>query len=337
MTRTLISAAVIVGISSAAFAQDDSGRTREDQMQEQPGRIIIKDNDDQNTGSDTSRTQTQTQTRTERDTTGRTGAGAAGNAQAGDASGGAAMQAGARATAQIDTNETIKALNSANEFEIQLSQHAQQNGQDPQVKQLAQQMVRDHQQAKQQLQQLAQRKNVQLDSKLMEHHQAQLDHFKSKRGAELDAMYAFHEAGDHMHNVLKHQYLSTNAQDQDLRQFAQQMLPTLQQHLQHVTSVAQGIAGAEGAAMPASGRMEGSMNNTGSEINRTTRTEIRSGGTTGAGASGSVDTNTGTRTHDSNVAGPRDEGETRHDAGAGTTGNRTGGTGTGSSGNDATR
>ncbi len=236
MTRSLISAAMMVSLAGGfALAQNDPGQGRDDQPAAQPGRVLIREGE-QDAQNQADR-QAQPAGQRQIDTAGR-------------------MNAGSQV--QIDVNEKIKHLSSANELEIQISQHVQQNGEDAQVKQFAQQMVQDHQQARQRLQQVAQRKNVQVsEGQLMPYHQAKLDHFKSLRGAELDAAYSFDQAGHHLKATLEHQFLATHAQDQDLRQYALQTLPALQQHLQHVTQLAQGIAGMEGSAMPAGGRIGG--------------------------------------------------------------------------------
>src|SRR5438128_356884 len=68
--------------------------------------------------------------------------------------------------------------------EIQMSEAAQSQAQDPQVKQFAQQMVQDHTQATQQLKQLAKSKDVDLPNDLPKDRREGVDALKSLQGKE---------------------------------------------------------------------------------------------------------------------------------------------------------
>jgi len=331
----MITLAALAVASSMAIAQDRS--PADDQQPSQPAQVIIKDTDDGKENRQQQQTQTERRTTitTERDNTGtRTGTGASGSVQAGESSEqrttvttdpnatqtGGAMQAGERQTtganAQMqakagqhpEAKEIVRHLTSGNQFEIQLSQLAEQKSQDPQVKQFAQQMRTDHTQAQQQVKQFAQQRNIQVsDSELMPAHEAKLTELRQKDGAAFDRGFAICQAAHHVESVLMHQYLANEYPDPQVKQMAQQMLPKLQQHQQHAFQLAQSQVGGSGTAIPAGGRMEGSMNhdrgdmNTGGTMNRSTeiRTNTDASGSInrsgGVGASGSVDTDTDRR------------------------------------------
>jgi hypothetical protein len=67
--------------------------------------------------------------------------------------------------------------------------------------------------------------------------------------------------GDHAKDVIEYRNCGQNAQNSQVKSYASQQLPVLQQHESHVNqaAVALGLPSA-GEAIPASGRIEGSSN-----------------------------------------------------------------------------
>jgi len=120
---------------------------------------------------------------------------------------------------------------SDNAYEIQLAQYVDQQAKNPQVKELAQQMIQDHQQAKQQLEQIAKGMNVQLSTDLEPWQQAKLDAMRQKHGEHLERAFAFGEVGDHHTAILNFQYEAQRGQNAQLKNFAQQTIPALEKHL----------------------------------------------------------------------------------------------------------
>ena len=126
-----------------------------------------------------------------------------------------------------------------NQFEIQLAQFVEQRSQDQQVKKLAQQIIQDHQQAQQQLRQVAQSMNVQISDQLMPVHQAMLEEFQKKQGEMLDRAYTFDQVGDHMKDLLKYRYEAQHAQNPQLKQYAEQTVRPLEHHLEMARTTAE--------------------------------------------------------------------------------------------------
>jgi len=191
----------------------------------------------------------------------------------------AAQPAGARQAgseqgqSQESTKQFVQNLASANQFEIQAGQFVQQSAQDQQIKQYAEQMVKDHQQAGEQLKPIAQAMGVDISStQLNAVHQAKLAELQKKQGEDLEKCYIFGQAGMHLTAVLETQYRSQSASDPQLKQFLSQLQPKLQQHLQHALR----IGGGDMARM-ASDRMKGSHSGQGSSV---------TGDATGTGSSG---------------------------------------------------
>src|SRR5688572_10334373 len=175
------------------------------------------------------------------------GRGATGDT-AGGTTGDRATPAGSRMNAQIDQQfeqDWIKHAMSGNQFEIQLGQLVSQKAQDPQAKQFAQRLVQDHQKAADQLRQVAQQMNVQASDDLMPAHQAKLQEFQQKDAKQLELALIFDQVGHHTKDVLEYQFVAQNAQNPQLKQFAQQTVPHLRQHLQMAMSIAPVSIGAD--------------------------------------------------------------------------------------------
>lgn len=167
--------------------------------------------------------------------------------------------AGRQGQQQDPTQMFLKDQYSYNLFEIQLSQWVQQKAQDEQIKQFAQMLIKDHQQANQQLKRIAQSAGAQLEEKLGPVHQAKLQKFQQCPQSAVDRKYAFSQAAGHMMGVLELTYQSRNAQNQQVKQYATKMLPKMQQHLDQATQIATQLAGgrAGGDAQPAAARQPG--------------------------------------------------------------------------------
>jgi len=152
--------------------------------------------------------------------------------------------AGKEAGQQQDpTQMFIKDMYSHNLYEVQLSQWVREHAQDDQIKQLADMLIKDHQEANEQLKQVAQSAGAQLDEQLDPVHQAKLEKFQQLPQAEVVRKFANDQVAGHMVSVLELTYQSQNAQDQQVKQFATSMLPKMEQHLDHVTKFATQQAG----------------------------------------------------------------------------------------------
>jgi len=161
---------------------------------------------------------------------------------------------------QAPTQMFIKDMYSHNLYEIQVSQLAQKHAQDDEIKELAQMLIKDHQQANQQLKQIAQSAQVQVQEQLDPVHQAKLQKFQQLPQTEFGRKYANDQVAGHMVAVLELTYQSKKAQNEQVKQFATKMLPKMQQHLKMATQIATtqaGGAGGSGEAQPASERQQG--------------------------------------------------------------------------------
>jgi putative membrane protein len=115
--------------------------------------------------------------------------------------------------------------------EIQLGQLAQQKAADPAVKQLGVRLVADHQQANAQLQQVAQQLGIQLPTKLNREYQAEYDRLAKLSGAPFDRSFVNGTVKDHQADVKEFQKEAQSAKAPEVKSYAAQTAPVLQQHL----------------------------------------------------------------------------------------------------------
>lgn len=122
--------------------------------------------------------------------------------------------------------------------EVQLGKLAQEKSSSDQVKQFGQRMVDDHSKANQQLEQMAQQKNVRLPKQPGAREQAEKSRLEKLSGDEFDKAYMSHMVADHKKDVAEFQKESSAARDPEIKSFASQTLPTLQEHLKQAQSIA---------------------------------------------------------------------------------------------------
>src|SRR5581483_1537619 len=135
---------------------------------------------------------------------------------------------------------------------------AQDKAQDPQVKQFAQRLLQDHQQAMNQLQTAAQECGVQLPHGTPAIKQQELKVLQSLNGKEFDQKFISCMRAAHAKAVNEYQDEAQLAKDPHVKDFASKTLPALQEHFQmsERTATALGLpSGAE--AQTAGARMSG--------------------------------------------------------------------------------
>ena len=132
--------------------------------------------------------------------------------------------------------------------EVQLGQLATQNASDPAVKQFGQRVVDDHTKANDQLKSLAQQKGVTLPTDLNAKDQATKARLEKLHGAAFDRAYMNDMVKDHTKDVAEFRHESQAAKDSDVKQFAAQTLPTLQDHLKQAKSTDQQVAKANASS-----------------------------------------------------------------------------------------
>jgi len=146
--------------------------------------------------------------------------------------------ADASSTISSKASDFIKAASLGNQSEIAMAQLAQQKAQNPAVKELAQMIRQDHQQAQEKVQALAQTHGITLDQTQGWSERRAQSKLEKLNGADFDQQYSKDMLEDHVADIKKFQKASQQLQETDVRQYAQDTLPTLQKHLQHTEAAA---------------------------------------------------------------------------------------------------
>jgi putative membrane protein len=115
--------------------------------------------------------------------------------------------------------------------EVHLGKLAMDRGGTDAVKNLGQRLMRDHQQANDQLKQIAARQGLQLPQRLDEKHQKIVQEFSQLNGARFDQAFLKDQIKDHEKDIAQFEAEAKNGKDPAVRQFAEQSLPTLREHL----------------------------------------------------------------------------------------------------------
>ena len=130
----------------------------------------------------------------------------------------------------------VAGMAQANMAEIEAGKLALANGQSPEVKAYAQQMVDDHTKALADVTTLATTKGVTLPTEVDAKHKAMAAKLSKLKGAAFDKHYMA-QAGvaDHRQVHAKLKKDEAKAQDPDVKALAAKMLPTVEQHLHTAT------------------------------------------------------------------------------------------------------
>jgi putative membrane protein len=157
----------------------------------------------------------------------------------------------------------VKEASSGNLAEIATAQLAQQKAQNPEIKSLAQMIQQDHQQAQEKLQTIAQAHGLALEQNPSWSQKRAQSKLEKLNGADFDQQYAKDMLEDHVTDIKKFQKASQQVEDTDVKQYAQDTLPTLQKHLEHAETAAKS-AGVDSATISSiTKNMPGSVGGTG--------------------------------------------------------------------------
>jgi putative membrane protein len=141
---------------------------------------------------------------------------------------------GATGTAGAADNvdrEFLQNITAANQREIALGQLAQQKATNPSVREFAEMMVRDHQQAGDELRQVLSKHTIQLPVSTDDTNDAR-ERLADLTGAEFDREFMNTMVDEHEKAVeMVRDEAEDNDTHADIRQWASKTLPTLQQHL----------------------------------------------------------------------------------------------------------
>ena len=156
--------------------------------------------------------------------------------------GSSAGQAGKPARAGQSKNADQKFIECAatmDQFQIQAARLAERQASDDQIKQFARQIAQDRQQSSQQLQQAAQQAGIRVSQQLKPAQQAMLQDLQQLQGEDFDRAWLYGNVAGQTIGVLQYRDAARECQNEQLKQYAQQTLPTIQKHLQRAQEMAQ--------------------------------------------------------------------------------------------------
>ena len=124
--------------------------------------------------------------------------------------------------------------------EVEVGKIASTQAKSDEVKKFAEQMVKDHSKANDELKTAAKAAGVTVPEKMMDKHQKHVDMFKNYKGTDFDADYTKHMVADHTEAVALFTKASKEAKSKELKDFATKTLPTIQGHLEQAKKLSGG-------------------------------------------------------------------------------------------------
>jgi putative membrane protein len=137
--------------------------------------------------------------------------------------------------------EFIKEAAQGNSAEVALSELAQSKSINSEVKQLAQMMITDHQQANQKLQAVAEARGVAFDQSLDRMSQHEVNHLQKAPEGDFDKDYTRIMLKDHVKAIKMFQSAANEVKETDVQEYAQNTLPKLREHLRHAEEAARAV------------------------------------------------------------------------------------------------
>lgn len=126
-------------------------------------------------------------------------------------------------------------------LEVRLGEIAQEKAQNQQVKQFGQRMVEDHQQANDKLMTIVRDLKIDAPKNLPQDKQQTIQRFEGMEGQQFDKAYMQFMVEDHQKVIEAFNKEVEQGQNQELKSFAQNTLPTLEEHLNQAREVSQQI------------------------------------------------------------------------------------------------
>lgn len=127
--------------------------------------------------------------------------------------------------------------------EQEMAEVAQERAAREDVKEYAKHIEQDHEKANEKLKSIAERKNVELPDEPNKPHKQQKEQLSKLEGAAFDRAYLKAQVQAHQKTIKTFEQQARTAQDPEVKQYAQQALPTLREHLEQAQQLQQQSAG----------------------------------------------------------------------------------------------
>lgn len=139
--------------------------------------------------------------------------------------------------AKVDDKKFAKDMALTAMVEVELGKLAAQKASKDDIKQLGQKIVDDHTKANDQLKEVASKENISIPDALDSKHQSRIDKLSKLSGEDFDKAYVKEELRDHQAEVRDFSAEAQSGADPQVKEFASNMLPTLQQELDLVKNL----------------------------------------------------------------------------------------------------
>jgi putative membrane protein len=150
---------------------------------------------------------------------------------------------------QADMEFANKAA-TAGKAEVELAKVGTEKAADPDVKTFADRLVQDHTKANEQLTQIMQSKGMEMPAEEPAEAKAEYDRITALSGNEFDREFMMHWVSSHEKGVELYSTEAESGQDPELKQFAADTLPTLQEHLDEAKRIEMSLQQVAGGAAP---------------------------------------------------------------------------------------
>lgn len=137
----------------------------------------------------------------------------------------------------------LKAGYSANMLHAKASEYALTQVQRPEVRELAEMLMKDHVAANMALRGVAEKAGVQVPNELLPPHQAMLDMAMMVKGDEFASVYLFNMASLHVHGILEVSHKMGHTENAAIKEYCSQALPKLKTHFGKIKPLAEAEAG----------------------------------------------------------------------------------------------
>lgn len=141
---------------------------------------------------------------------------------------------GTAAAPSVSTGKFIREATAGNRFEINSSQLALTRSLSPRVRDFARQMIRDHRQSDRQLRQTLRTAGLKKPNGLDARSMRVLAELRAARGRAFERSYIDAQVDAHVRAVDLFRNYSRSGQNRQLKQFADETLPILKEHLRSV-------------------------------------------------------------------------------------------------------
>jgi putative membrane protein len=171
----------------------------------------------------------------------------------------AKQQSGQSQLSQPD-QQFVQQAGIGNQFEIQAGQIAKDKASNKDVQKFAQRMIEDHTKVGDHLTKIVQPLNAQVPQQLDDQHRNKLDTLRGLSGTGFDSHYIQGQIDAHNQTITLFETESKSGQNQDLKKFASDTLPTLRDHLKSAQDLSKQIPAASAAnanGQPAGSRLMG--------------------------------------------------------------------------------